>query len=138
MLSAPTANAPDKSKYLLLLQQQNASTTTYVRPHSAGLVPWEKRREGEEAARELLVLTISSANGRARVHGQGGEGHNEGPSVGGAVYTVVCQCGWLALLLVEKMGKLAHISLMAAAPFEEEKEDCSSSFVTFPGVTMSI
>ncbi len=135
MLSAPTANAPDKSKYLLLLQQQNASTTIYVR--AASLCCFSTLGK-KEAARELLVLTISSANGRARVHGQGGEGHNEGPSVGGAVYTVVCQCGWLALLLVEKMGKLAHISLMAAAPFEEEKEDCSSSFVTFPGVTMSI
>ncbi len=37
-----------------------------------------------------------------------------------------------------KNGELAHISLMAAAPFEEEKEDYSSTFVTFPGVTISI
>ena len=47
--------------------------------------------------------------------------------------------GWAGGLAARrKMGKLAHISLMAAAPFEEKKEDYSSSFVTFPGVTMSI
>ena len=39
-----------------------------------------------------------------------GQGHNEGPSVGGAVYTIVCQCGWLALLLVEKWGTGTHLS----------------------------